>query len=99
MESCLSFSLQPSAFNLLTMFADLHLHTNFSDGTYTPEEVVAQASRHQLAAIALTDHDTVEGCDRAARACATAGIDFIPGAELTAEHDGNEIHILAYGVD
>ena len=81
------------------MFADLHLHTNFSDGTYTPEEVVAQAARHQLAAIALTDHDTVEGCDRAARACAAAGIDFIPGTELTAEHDGNEIHILAYGVD
>jgi len=42
------------------MFADLHLHTNFSDGTYTPEELVAQAARNKLAAIALTDHDTVE---------------------------------------
>src|ERR1051325_3375348 len=87
----LPFFILHSSFCLLNMFADLHLHTNFSDGTYTPEEVVAQAARHQLAAIALTDHDTVEGCDRAARACAAAGIDFIPGAELTAEHDGNEI--------
>jgi predicted metal-dependent phosphoesterase TrpH len=81
------------------MFADLHLHTNFSDGTYTPEELVAQASRHGLAAIALTDHDTVEGCARALQACDVAGIEFISGTELTAEQDGNELHILGYGVD
>lgn len=81
------------------MFADLHLHTNFSDGTYSPEELVAQAVRNNLGAIALTDHDTVEGCERAARACETAGIEFVPGAELTAEHDGNEVHILGYFLD
>jgi len=81
------------------MFADLHLHTNFSDGTYTPEELVAQAAKHQLAAIALTDHDTVEGCERAQAACAAAGIDFVTGTELTAEQGGNEIHILGYFVD
>ncbi|MCX6894519.1 MAG: PHP domain-containing protein [Verrucomicrobia bacterium] len=80
-------------------FADLHLHTKFSDGTYTPEELVAQAQFHKLAAIALTDHDTVEGCARAAAACADAGIEFIPGSELTSEHDGVEVHILAYFVD
>lgn len=81
------------------MFADLHLHTNFSDGTYSPEEVVSQAVKHQLAAIALTDHDTVEGCAPAARACAAAGIEFITGTELTAEQEGNELHILGYFVD
>ena len=81
------------------MFADLHLHTNFSDGTYTPEELVAQASRHGLAAIALTDHDTVEGCARARQACDTAGIEFLTGTELTAEQEGNELHILGYEVD
>ena len=81
------------------MFADLHLHTNFSDGTYTPEELVAQASRHGLAAIALTDHDTVEGCARARQACNQAGIEFLTGTELTAEQDGNELHILGYEVD
>ena len=81
------------------MFADLHLHTNFSDGTYTPEELVAQAARNKLAAIALTDHDTVEGCERAAMACKAVEIEFIPGAELTAEQNDNEIHILGYFLD
>jgi 3',5'-nucleoside bisphosphate phosphatase len=81
------------------MFADLHLHTNFSDGTYTPEELVAQAAKNRLAAIALTDHDTVEGCERAAMACKTVDIEFIPGAELTAEQNDNEIHILGYFLD
>jgi predicted metal-dependent phosphoesterase TrpH len=80
-------------------FADLHLHTNFSDGTFSPEELVSHASRHGLVAIALTDHDTVEGCARAAQACMAAKIEFIPGSELTAEQDGNEIHILGYFLD
>ena len=80
-------------------FADLHLHTNFSDGTYSPEELVSEAVKHGLAAIALTDHDTVEGCGRAEQACRAAGIEFISGTELTAEQNGNEIHILGYFVD
>jgi hypothetical protein len=80
-------------------YADLHLHTQFSDGTYSPEELVAQAQRHGLAALALTDHDTVEGCARCATACQGAGILFIPGTELTAEQDGHELHILGYCID
>ncbi len=81
------------------MFADLHLHTQFSDGTYTPEEVATLGQKFGFAALALTDHDTVEGCARMAAACATAGIEFITGTELTAEHDGNELHLLGYFVD
>ena len=81
------------------MFADLHLHTRFSDGTYSPEELVSQAKRHGLAAVALTDHDTVEGCPPTALLCAAAGIEFIAGTELTAEQDGHEIHILGYLFD
>jgi predicted metal-dependent phosphoesterase TrpH len=80
-------------------FADLHLHTFFSDGTFTPEELVERASKLGFSAIALTDHDTVEGCDRAAAACAAAQMEFISGTELTAEHDDTEVHILAYFVD
>jgi predicted metal-dependent phosphoesterase TrpH len=81
------------------MFADLHLHTNFSDGTYSPEELVGHAHRHGFSAIALTDHDTVEGCGAADRACEQAEIEFIPGTELTAEQNGNELHILGYFID
>jgi len=80
-------------------FADLHLHTQFSDGTFSPEELVSHAQKHGLACIALTDHDTVEGCARAATACAAAQMEFISGTELTAEHADTEVHILAYFVD
>ena len=81
------------------MFADLHLHTHFSDGTYTPVELAAQAKRHGLAALALTDHDTVEGCAPTALACQREGIEFVPGTELTAEVGGNELHLIGYFID
>lgn len=80
-------------------FADLHLHTLFSDGTFTPEELVLHAQKNGLSCIALTDHDTVEGCERAARAAAAVKMDFIPGAELTAEHKDTEVHIIGYFLD
>jgi predicted metal-dependent phosphoesterase TrpH len=80
-------------------FADLHLHTQFSDGTFTPEELVQHAQKHGLACIAVTDHDTVEGCARAAAACAAVKMEFISGAELTAEHEDTEVHILGYFLD
>ena len=80
-------------------FVDLHLHSRFSDGTYAPEEVAAQAQRYGLAAIALTDHDSVEGCPETERACAAVGIEFIAGIELTSEQEENELHILGYCID
>ncbi len=81
------------------MFADLHLHTYFSDGTYSPEELVSHAESCGFGAIALTDHDTVEGCARTAAACERVGIEFITGTELTAEQKGEEIHLLGYCID
>ena len=80
-------------------FADLHLHTHFSDGTFSPEELTGHAQRLGFAALALTDHDSVEGCERMTAACAAAGIEFITGTELTAEHNDTELHILGYFVD
>ena len=67
-----------------TRCGDLHLHTFFSDGTYSPEELVAQAQRQRLDVLALTDHDTVEGCGPTAAARQEAGLEFITGTELTA---------------
>jgi len=81
------------------MFADLHLHSRYSDGTFGPGELVAEACKHGLSAIALTDHDTVEGCPATAEACAAAGLEFIAGTELTAEQGGHELHILGYFLD
>jgi 3',5'-nucleoside bisphosphate phosphatase len=80
-------------------FADLHLHTSFSDGTWTPEELVLQAQKSGLSCIAVTDHDTVEACARAAAACAAVKMEFVPGAELTAEHEDTELHVLGYFLD
>jgi predicted metal-dependent phosphoesterase TrpH len=81
------------------MFADLHLHSHFSDGTFSPEEIVARGHKSGFAALALTDHDTIEGCPRMAAACGAEGIEFITGSELTAEHKDIELHILGYFLD
>ena len=78
------------------MFADLHLHTCFSDGTYSPEELVGRGVEVGLSAMALTDHDTVDGCTRMAAACQQADIEFIPACEITTEVEGNEMHMLGY---
>jgi 3',5'-nucleoside bisphosphate phosphatase len=81
------------------MFADLHLHTAFSDGTYSPEELTGHGQRHGFSCLALTDHDTVEGCARMAAACEQAGIEFLPASELTCEFKGTELHMIGYCID
>ncbi len=80
-------------------FADLHLHTVFSDGTYTPEELIRAASKAGLSVISVVDHDTVLGLSATEEACLGAGIELVPGIELTAEFQGLEIHILGYFID
>jgi len=80
-------------------FADLHLHTFFSDGTFSPEELAGHGQRLGFAAMALTDHDSVEGCARMAAACGAAGIEFIAGTELTAEYNDTELHLLGFFLD
>jgi predicted metal-dependent phosphoesterase TrpH len=75
--------------------ADLHVHTTHSDGSYTPAQVVALARRIGLAAVAITDHDTISGV---AGACAAAGpgLEIVAGVEISAEHLGREFHVLGY---
>jgi hypothetical protein len=75
--------------------ADLHLHTTHSDGDYSPAEVVDLARRSGLSAIAITDHDTTCGV-AAARTVAGNRLEVIAGVEITAEHQGREVHLLGY---
>ncbi|MFQ5835242.1 MAG: PHP domain-containing protein [bacterium] len=75
---------------------DLHIHTVFSDGTYTPEEAVLQAKKLGLTAISITDHDSVAGLDRALAAGKRLGIEVVPGVEMSTDVGEDEIHILGY---
>lgn len=78
---------------------DLHTHSVRSDGTTTPAQIAEEAATVGLAGFALTDHDTVEGWHEARAAAERAGIDFIPGMEITTKHDHRSTHLLAYGFD
>lgn len=78
---------------------DLHTHTVFSDGTTTPEENAALAADAGLDGLALTDHDTLAGWERAAVACTAHGLQFVPGLEFSCEVDGRSVHLLGYWVD
>lgn len=78
---------------------DLHTHTTASDGRCTPEELVARAAQAGVTALGLTDHDTVAGVATAAAACRRAGIEFVPGIEITAVADNIDLHVLGYFVD
>ena len=80
-------------------FIDLHLHTSFSDGISSPEQVAEAAEDMNLSAIALTDHDTIEGCSHLEKYCINKGIEFIPGTELSVDIEGNEMHLLGYFLD
>lgn len=78
---------------------DLHTHSNCSDGTLSPVELVALAATRSVQLLALTDHDTVAGCDAAREACATHGIEFVDGVELTATWRDREIHVVGLRID
>ena len=72
---------------------DLHTHSVFSDGTYTPTELVAEAKRLGLI-IALTDHNTVAGLPEFTEAAKRLGVTAVPGVEISTEHNGKELHLL-----
>lgn len=78
---------------------DLHTHSNCSDGTLSPSELVAYAKTKELAAIALTDHDTTVGLKECMEKGLEVGVTVIPGIELSGDHYGKELHILGYYID
>ena len=80
-------------------YADLQLHSSASDGSDAPSEVVRRAARKGFAAIALTDHDTMQGVPEAAAEAAARGLELIPACELsTLDENERQIDILAYGI-
>jgi 3',5'-nucleoside bisphosphate phosphatase len=78
---------------------DLHTHSTCSDGTLSPSEVVELALRRDLAGIALTDHDTTAGLSEARAAARDSELVVLTGCELSAEHDGQPVHVLGYAFD
>lgn len=79
-------------------FADLHIHTDFSDGTFSCEQVVKESCRVGLSCISITDHDSIEAVDSAI-AFSADSLEIIPGVELSAECGDQEIHVLGYLID
>lgn len=80
------------------MKCDLHIHTNLSDGIFTPEQIVEMAKERGLDCIAVTDHDTFLGVERAKKRAAELGLGFVAGAEFSSV-GSQEVHILGYNID
>jgi predicted metal-dependent phosphoesterase TrpH len=78
---------------------DLHAHSNRSDGTFTPAQLVQLAAERGLDVVALTDHDTTDGLGEAVHAGDRAGVEVVPGVEFSAEHEGTSVHVLCYWMD
>ena len=78
---------------------DLHVHSNKSDGSLSPSDLVLEAKKKGLTAFALTDHDTVDGIDEAMEAAKGSGVTVIPGIELSTEYEGKDIHIVGLLID
>lgn len=82
-----------------TQRIDLHTHSDVSDGTDSPAELVGKAVTAGLTTVALTDHDTFDGLDEAVTAGREGGIRVVRGMELSCSSSGQSVHLLAYGVD
>lgn len=80
-------------------YIDLHVHSNASDGTYTPKQLVKYALQKQLSAFALTDHDTIYGIEEAVNAAADSPLKVIPGVELSTTYYDLDVHILGLFID
>lgn len=83
----------------ITMFIDLHTHTTCSDGTLSPEALVQYAQKKNLQAVAVTDHDSVSGNERALKEGEKIGMEVIPGVEFSAECSEGTLHILGLFID
>lgn len=76
------------------MICDLHTHSIYSDGTYSPAEIIDEAIKIGLSAVALTDHNTVDGLKDFISSARGKGIEIVPGAEFSVDYEGTELHLL-----
>ena len=76
------------------MFCDLHTHSYYSDGTSSPEELICQAQKQQLSAVALCDHNTVAGLPEFLAAAADTDVEAVPGVEFSTRYLDRELHVL-----
>ncbi len=83
----------------MSVYADLHAHSRASDGRLSPAELVALAARSSIAALALTDHDTLDGIAEAAEAAGSNAIRLVPGVEVSSVHADRDLHVLGLFVD
>ncbi|MFN2589772.1 MAG: PHP domain-containing protein [Actinomycetota bacterium] len=81
------------------MTIDLHAHTQYSDGTFSPTELVELARHRGIGTLAVTDHDTLIGLPEAFRAGTDLGVEVVPGVELSTVNDGDGVHVLCYYMD
>lgn len=77
------------------MYCDLHVHSHFSDGTWPPAAIIAEAERIKLDAVALCDHNTVAGLPEFLAAGKNSPVETVPGIEFSTDYRGTELHILA----
>lgn len=79
--------------------ADLHVHTRYSDGSFSPEELVQCTKENSVDCIGVCDHDSINGLDEALRAGDSHGVEIVPAVEISAEEDAKEVHLLGYYID
>lgn len=84
---------------MITVKADLHMHSNYSDGTLTPVQLIDLSRKSGISIISITDHDNVNGISEAIKYGREKNVQVIPGVEISADLNDHEIHILAYFVD
>ena len=82
-----------------TIRIELHCHSDLSDGYLPPEELAERLAATGVQIASLTDHDITEGLERFQKAASQKGVACVPGVEITADYEGREIHLLAYGFD
>lgn len=81
------------------MIADLHCHTTASDGTYSPEKLVLSAKKKKVELLSVTDHDTMDALSQVETLCKEHNIRWISGIEISCHCLGEEVHLLAYGLN